>query len=443
MPYTNTFIQKMLDTQTLVLGTDKTYPALYHTLTDGCAHDATTFQYSLQMLEDASLGLRQAAAHGDAKNVLDTLVSLRLLCLSLDKHLKINPNHRAIVSSKQPLYTPNTTVNHFFLFKTSTNGRNALAWALHQSSNQETIKDPCEYAICITLLLINGFTLQNIPEKDRDTRNPLYSFITRFPELCDMHAMVDFSLAFQTLYPREKGMERMLNQITKQSLHFLSGYFFMQRYQESLSIWMKTLIDKKIQQVRVVEIGCGFTFHLPALLHFFNANNMTVNYVGYDINPSKINENIAIWRTLKARHSIAFECKDALTLINQPENHGKFDLVLIRHPSFATKEADKLVSECPRSLIHPEHGMLLLSAYFHDEAEHIHSLLNFDNINSKFTRHASPFVMCPGGLVMGKASNDEGTNPLPYHPDKFTVALHSHQLLCNTKPTFQASNSRK
>jgi hypothetical protein len=170
---------------------------------------------------------------------------------------------------------------------------------------------------------------------------------------------------------------------------------------------------------------------------------MTVNYVGYDINPSKINENIAIWRTLKARHSIAFECKDALTLINQPENHGKFDLVLIRHPSFATKEADKLVSECPRSLIHPEHGMLLLSAYFHDEAEHIHSLLNFDNINSKFTRHASPFVMCPGGLVMGKASNDEGTNPLPYHPDKFTVALHSHQLLCNTKPTFQASNSRK
>lgn len=397
MPYDNDFISKIDSPKSR-------YSLLCNRLMEAVTNDAD-LKDAMSIANEASVGLRRAAAYGKANDLLTIEPYLRKLCLSIDNYQK---------------NTPENAAKNTYLFGKSSNGNTALDWAL-QKATPEADPERGEYAICAALLLQFGFSaVLHLNDSGKSTPKPLYDFIKTYDVYEKMHAVLEFDKAYELIIEEKRIQRKMIHK----AMHTLTAFYFMRCYEGALNILVDYLNDRGTKEIKVYEIGSSVPFELMALCAFFSSKNIKINYYGCDITESLINIATRLYERVNRNgdHVIAFEYVDAKTLADNPQHRRQVDLMLVRHPDIfgQTTAADfkHIFSKTIPAVMKPT-GLMLVSHYWKEEAEAL-----APNFRAATHEHRSDFQLYNGGAVQGT----QGTNR-PYTPEQFSLICPGPQLV--------------
>ncbi len=379
-------------------------------------------EIALELLNDAALGLRQAACFGDARTLIASCHTIQQLAKSISTYM----GNQALDDELSVKYSidPTLSLRDNFLFTTSSNGNNALDWALVKAtpetwSNMEKDGNICEHAICIAFLMDIGFKAENLIAVELDDENSLHRFVKNFPNY--QASVNNHSMKMLESAP----LEQYHVSVVTRSLQTLSGHYFMDAHRADLEKFVTELKKNKITKIGIMELGCYIPEHLPEMLRFFSENKIKVMYEGIDLHEGSIRASEFIYTD---NENIQFFCGDA-ELLNAPRFKDIAQLVIFRHPDVCNSQKKEIYKNILGKVIPhilSPNGMCLLSCFWQYEANAIEKLLSTQN---HFSSHEPAFRKLPTGVAFNSGLENADKNKSIYTCDAFTIALRASDFM--------------
>lgn len=204
----------------------------------------------------------------------------------------------------------------------SKNGNTALHWAIqkHHSTHDEVLRK--EYFEIIQLLLAAG-TDVTLLNKDKQTAQDcvedksVKALFERHSDALALKTKMNFDFYDSAVAIRAKHTYALQREV-------------LLKYLETFD-YFKLLIELKPKTIRVLSLACGTAREVEVLRDYFEKFQISVDYVGIDINSNQIQENGQVFKEFSAVEFVCADVRDEDKLLSFMEPKS-FDIVMVRNP---------------------------------------------------------------------------------------------------------------